>query len=97
MCRRNTILPEKTGKIRSSRVKGAEKYTSFVFDSTNVTTELAACQNVEQQYWWPLALGYTDAVSGLADYKTKMQAAGIDKVIAEAQKQLDAYVVTQKK
>ncbi len=91
----NTTRENWENTIKSG--KGAEKYTSFVFDSTNVTTELAACQNVEQQYWWPLALGYTDAVSGLADYKTKMQAAGIDKVIAEAQKQLDAYVATQKK
>ncbi|MCI2049775.1 MAG: ABC transporter substrate-binding protein [Lachnospiraceae bacterium] len=91
----NTVRQDWESKIKAGQ--GAEKYTSFVFDSTNVTTELAACQNVEQQYWWPLALGYTDATSGLADYKAKMQAAGIDKVVAEAQKQLDAYVAAQGK
>lgn len=50
---------------------GAEKYVGFVFDSSMVETELAACSNVSQQYWWPLELGYTDPVEGLAEYKEK--------------------------
>lgn len=69
-----------------------EKYASFILDTSSIETEYAACQNVHQQYWWPLELGYTDAVSGLADYQAKMEAAGIDKVREEAQKQLDEYV-----
>ena len=72
--------------------QGTEKYTGFVFDTTNVTTEIANCQNVRQQYGWPLELGYTDAESGLEEYKKQMQNAGIDKIVEEAQKQLDAYI-----
>ena len=72
--------------------KGTERFTGFVFDSTNVTTELAACQNARQQYGWPLELGYVDPVEGLAEYKQKLIDAGIEKVIAEAQRQLDEYV-----
>jgi len=39
-----------------------------------------------------LELGYTDSVTGLAEHKEKMEVAGIEKVRAELQKQLDAYV-----
>lgn len=69
-----------------------EKYSAFTIDTSSFETEYAACQNVHQQYWWPLELGYTDAETGLAEYKEKMEAAGIEKVKAELQKQLDAYV-----
>lgn len=72
--------------------KGAQKFRSFVPDYTNVETEYAACQNVQQQYWWPLELGYTDKVEGLKEYQAKMEAAGIDKVREELQKQLEEYL-----
>lgn len=71
---------------------GAQKYRSFVFDTSSIETEYAACMSVHQQYWWPLELGYTDAVSGLEEYKEKMKVAGIDKVRETLQKQLDDYV-----
>lgn len=72
---------------------GAEKFTGFVLDTTNVATEVAACTNAKQQYGWPLELGYTDDVeASIEEYRQAMQAAGIDKLIEECQKQLDAYV-----
>lgn len=71
---------------------GAQKYRSFVFDTSSIETEYAACQSVHQQYWWPLELGYTDSVKGLAEYKTKMEAAGVEKVREVLQKQLDEYI-----
>ncbi len=70
----------------------AEKYAAFTLDTSNIETEYSACQSVHQQYWWPLELGYTDATTGLAEYKEKMEAAGIETVRAELQKQLDEYV-----
>lgn len=70
----------------------AEKYSSFSLDTSSIETEYAACLSAHQQYWWPLELGYTDAKTGLAEYQEKMQAAGIDKVREELQKQLDKYV-----
>jgi len=70
----------------------AEKYAGFVLDTSNIATEYAACQSVHQQYWWPLELGYSDAKTGLAEYQKQMEAAGIEKVRVEVQKQLDAYV-----
>ena len=71
--------------------KNAEKYAGFALDTSKIETEYAACQSVHQQYWWPLELGYTDAQSGLAEYRTKMEAAGIEKVKEELQRQLDEY------
>ena len=51
----------------------------------------------EEKDGWPLQLGYTDNVeASIADYKKAMQAAGIDKVVEECQKQLDAYIAAQK-
>lgn len=71
-----------------------EKYAAFTIDTSSIETEYAACQNVHQQYWWPLELGYTDAESGLEEYKTQMEAAGIQKVVETIQQQLDAYVAS---
>lgn len=70
----------------------SEKYASFILDTTSIETEYAACQNVHQQYWWPLELGYTDAESGLVEYQEQMEAAGIEVVREEFQRQLDEYV-----
>ena len=72
----------------------AEKYSAFVFDTSTVETELAACNNVWQQYWWPLELAYTDRETGLAEYAEKMKAAGLDKIMEEAQRQLDEYTAS---
>jgi putative aldouronate transport system substrate-binding protein len=73
---------------------GAQKYRSFVIDTSSVETEYANCINVHMQYWWPLELAYTDIRTGLREYETNMKAAGIDKVRAALQAQLDAYVAS---
>ena len=76
--------------------QNTEKFTGFVFDTTNVTTEIANCQNVRQQYGWPLELGYIENgktwQEAKEEYITQMKNAGIDKIVEEAQKQLDAYL-----
>ena len=53
--------------------KGTERFTGFVFDTSSIETEIAACGNVGQQYWWPLELAYTDSETGLAEYVEKMK------------------------
>lgn len=72
---------------------GTEKFTGFVLDTSNISTEVAACTNAKQQYGWPLELGYTDDVeASIEQYRQAMKSAGIDRVIEECQKQLDAYI-----
>ena len=86
----NTIRDEWEKEIDPK--KGQEQYASFVLDTSNITTEVAACTSAYQQYGWPLELGYTNDVNAsIEEYKNAMEAAGIDKVIEECQKQLDAY------
>ncbi len=71
-----------------------EKYAAFTIDTSAIETEFAACLNVHQQYWWPLSLAYTDAETGLAEYQEKLEAAGIEKVREEVQRQLDEYTAS---
>lgn len=97
---RNQVgVPEGYDTIRQDWEKeikegvGSEKFTGFVLDTSNISTEVAACTNAKQQYGWPLELGYTnDVEASIEEYRAAMQAAGIDKLIEECQKQLDAYV-----
>lgn len=93
-------VPEKYDEMKAefeSKIeegKGNEKYAGFIFDTSSIETEFANCTNVQQQYWWPLELGYTDAETGLAEYQSRMQDAGIEKVREEMQRQLDEYIAT---
>ncbi|AZN41801.1 ABC transporter substrate-binding protein [Paenibacillus albus] len=63
----------------------------FVFDPTNVKTEVAALTNVGKEFNSGLQSGTLDPNVYLPKYIDKVKAAGIDKVIAEQQKQLDAW------
>ena len=74
----------------------SQKYRSFVPDFTSVETENANCINAHMQYWWPLELAYVDINTGLQEYQKQMQAAGIDKVRAALQSQLDDYIKNYK-
>ncbi len=77
--------------IADQNGKGAARYAAFVLDTSMMETEFAAVQNVTQEYFLPLELGFVDLESGLADYTEKMKAAGMEKVVEEMQKQIDAY------
>ena len=80
-----------------SRIKdgvGAQKFRSFVLDTTPIQTEYANCINAHQQYWWPLELAYVDVRTGLAEYERQMKAAGIERVKTELQRQLDRYIAS---
>lgn len=71
------------------------KFLLFTPNLDPVKNENAAVMNVMQQYELPLRYGYTDPEKGLATLNEKLKAAGIDKVIAEIQKQLDEYLKNQ--
>jgi putative aldouronate transport system substrate-binding protein len=68
----------------------------FAFDPTNVKTELAQVQKAEQQYGFPLIFGRVDPSAGLNTYLSKLHDAGVDKVIAEIQKQLNSWKSSKK-
>lgn len=63
----------------------------FNFDTSKVSSEIAAVQNVKEEFWAPLMTGTVDPDEYLAKAIEKFKAAGLDKIIAEAQSQIDAW------
>lgn len=73
--------------------KNAKKSAAFGFayDSANVKNEVAACSNVVSEYGVSLTSGLVDPETAIPEFVKKLEAAGIDKIIAEKQTQLDAW------
>lgn len=63
----------------------------FNFDTTKVATELAAVQNVKEEFWPSLMTGTVDPEEYLPKAIEKFKAAGLDKIIEEAQRQIDEW------
>ncbi|MDQ0115165.1 ABC transporter substrate-binding protein [Paenibacillus harenae] len=82
-------LWEKMKEFNNSAIKS--KALGFTFDSTPVKTEFAAVSNVLTQYRIALECGALDPDKMLPEFIAKLKDAGIDKIIAEKQKQLDAW------
>jgi putative aldouronate transport system substrate-binding protein len=62
----------------------------FSFDNASVQTELAAVNSVANQYLTGLETGSVD-ISVLDEFNARLKQAGLDKIIAEKQRQLDAW------
>lgn len=67
------------------------KAIGFVFDPTPVKSQVTAISNVIEQYSLGLEYGDMDPAVKLPEYQAKLKRAGIDKVIAEKQRQLDEW------
>ncbi|MBE9914453.1 ABC transporter substrate-binding protein [Paenibacillus donghaensis] len=63
----------------------------FQFDPTNVMTEIANVKNAVDEYGPALNTGSVDPAKVLPQAIEKLKAQGIDKIIAECQKQLDEW------
>jgi putative aldouronate transport system substrate-binding protein len=87
-------LPAVREAIAKSAIKNP--YTNFSQNIEPVKNEYAAVLNVMQQYFIPLKLGYTDPVKGLAELKEKLKAAGVEKVQAEFQRQINEFLASEK-
>lgn len=64
----------------------------FVFDSESVKAEVSAIVNIDRQYQTALETGSVDVDKVLPEYKDKLVKAGVEKIIAEKQKQLNDYL-----
>ena len=65
----------------------------YVFNGERVASEIAAVTAVVSLYLPPLECGMLEDVDGaLAEFNEKLQSAGIDRIIAENQRQLDAWL-----
>ncbi|MGO4546246.1 extracellular solute-binding protein [Paenibacillus sp. 2TAB23] len=85
-------LWEKMKEFNENAIKS--KALGFTFDSSPVKTEFAAVTNVLSQYRVALECGALDPDKALPEFIAKLQDAGIDKVITEKQKQLDAWAAS---
>ena len=68
----------------------------FSFNPDPVKNEMSAIQNVKDEFVPHLFVGEVDVDSTLAKMNDKLNASGLDKVINEMQKQIDAWKKTQK-
>lgn len=67
----------------------------YVFDPTSVETELATLANVAEEYALSLSVGSVDPATALPEFLDKLEAAGMSKVVDEANAQLDAYFANE--
>lgn len=67
----------------------------FTFDSSSVKTEYTAVESVISQYLGALQCGSVDPTAELPNFIEALKSAGLDTIIAEKQKQLDAWLATK--
>ncbi|MEI6285260.1 MAG: ABC transporter substrate-binding protein [Bacillota bacterium] len=68
----------------------------FSFNPDPVKNEMSAIQNVKDEFVPHLFVGEVDVDSTLAKMNEKFTASGLDKVLSEMQRQIDAWKKTQK-
>ena len=70
-------------------------YVGFVFNPDPVANEIAACNNVVHEYNTELIAGHYDSPEdvemALQMFNDKLIANGVDRIVAECQRQMDAW------
>ncbi len=69
------------------------KAYGFTFNNLSISTELAAVQNVYDQYRMSLECGVVEPETTLAEMNKKLYDAGLQTIIDEKQRQLDEWAV----
>lgn len=72
------------------------KAMGFIFDSTNVYDQMAACSAIVDEYRKALLYGQVNVDEYLDKFNAELKKAGIDDIIAEEQKQYDEFLAAQK-
>ncbi|WP_027094177.1 DUF3502 domain-containing protein [Cohnella thermotolerans] len=74
------------------KIKKPYVYGQFVFDKTPVEAELTSISQVTGELGPAIVLGKAgDPAKAVEEFRNKLKQAGYDKVLAELQKQMDAY------
>lgn len=63
----------------------------FALDLTNIQTEMANCKTVWEKYRYEMMVGASDPETTVPKCVEELKAAGLDTIIAEAQKQIDEF------
>ncbi len=73
-------------------VEVSNKFGAVTIDYSNVQAELAAVNQVVQQYGYPINIGIVEDVdAAIKEYRNQLKAAGIDVLLAEVTSQMEAY------
>ncbi|MGG1555772.1 ABC transporter substrate-binding protein [Paenibacillus ferrarius] len=90
--------PKKWEKYNKFNTDAEEaKGIGFIFNNENVKNEITAYNNALAEFYPGLITGTLDPVEYLPKMVAKLKAAGMDKINAEVQKQLDAWAAANKK
>lgn len=80
-------------KYNQEALKGS--HMGFVLDTTPIVNEVAACTNVVSEYKSDLEAGKTSSQEEVeelvSEFVDKLKANGVDTIVAETQKQIDAW------
>lgn len=89
--------PEDLWDRQKAANDGAKKSLAlgFAFQSDKVANEITAISNVRDQYQMQIENGACDIETMLPEYIQALKDAGMEKVIAEKQSQLDAWLAEQ--
>ena len=71
------------------------KAYGFCFDSANVVNEIIACKAVTDQYLIPIDTGSVDPDTELKKFNDALYSAGLQTIMDEKQKQLNAWLAQQ--
>jgi putative aldouronate transport system substrate-binding protein len=83
-------FPQKLEALNASGI--SSNHAGFVFDPEPVLNEIAACENVLAKYDSQLDYpAFKDPQKFVEDFRSELKANGIDKIVAEAQRQLDEW------
>ncbi len=95
-----TLLPPQKGQGADFQKNFAEFYgnaktlptVGFIFDAEPVETEIAAVANIKEAYALSLCTGSVDVDEKLPELLKKLDDAGMQKIVDEANRQLEAFL-----
>jgi len=67
----------------------------FSFDNSSLTTEFTALTNIYLEYQKQLEFGFVDPATGIPEMVERLKGAGLEKYMAEKQKQLDEWAANK--
>lgn len=78
-----------------NNIKAPHAYDTFTFDATNVTTQIAAVDAAVGTYYLPLTTGLVSDVDvSIAEMRKALEAAGVQDILDELNRQLAEYAAT---
>lgn len=86
---------EKEKNMEQNYAGKLSKYYGFLYDYSGQQAEYTACLNIVEEYKKALWVGAVDVEDTLEEMTKRLEAAGMDKLMEEKQKQLDKWLSEQ--